>query len=791
MHSVRLSLRALVVSPGLTAAVVLTIGVAVAANAALFAVFDGLVFRPLPFRDADRLVHLEVPPSSPTFGGAEWKRLVDATETSALFTERDGAQRALLFDRTGEAALGWGLRPFRVTSSFFEMLGVRPMLGRAVVEADSEGPPFTVVLGHDIWRARFGADPSILNTTVSIPGTSPRDRWLVVGVMPPGFDFPQGANLWIPYYRFWAPMTDNYVRLADGVSVDQVRAQLPGLIVTPLREHVRPRGAAALAVLLAATALLLLVAWVQVAGLWLSRMADRTREIGVRLALGAGRSSLLRQFALESGLIVGAALALGWLAAPALVALIAGLLPPEMMVGQHVGPDGRTFLFTAGLAAIGLLVLSILPADIIRRASPLMLLRGEATGGIRLRSTRTRTALFVAQLAVTVAVLYLAGLAFRSFVNVSRVPIGFDPSGVVAVRMPGSGAPVGARIAPGEAQAALGDQRRLVRETMAALEALPQVARVSGSHHWPMQTTGPDSVLIGRSLFPESDPGAQPLEGLTAVAFPDYAAVLGLRVLEGAEATRDDLAAMTGPGTIQLALANRTLARHLEAHGPPVGQIVALNRALRYRIVGVIDDSRQERPSEPVKPTLFTYIPDVAVPAVLLARLRPEAAGADEALRGALARVWGDRAPRDIVHLADAVRHANADYRARTYLLGLIVMICLPLAVIGVAGALGYATRQRAREIAIEIAIGADPAAIRRRVVSQAVTAASVALGAGVAAGAAIGQVLSAFLFGVRALDAMTTGGAAVVILAVVWLSALRPARRAAAISPALALRDP
>jgi predicted permease len=771
-----------------TATLVLAIGLALATNTALFSIFDGLLFRPLPYRDADRLVHLELRSPIRFQLGREVERVRTALASSPLLSRQVRAVSAEIFERTSTPAFDWGLSSVKVDPGFFDLLGVAPVLGRTLTADDATSAPFTLVLGYDVWQMRFGGDRSIVGRHVQIPGTHPLDRWFIAGVMPKGFDFPSGANVWYPIYRFRPePDIASYGQLAPGATIDQLRGAVAPIVVTPLREHVRPAGATALAVLLAATALLLLVAWSQVAGLLLARHTARLREIGVRLALGATRTVLLRQFAFESALVVLVALLLAWLAAPPLVALILRLLPPEMTAGQHLAPDLRTFVFASVIAAIGIAVLAVLPIDLVRRTSPLDLFRGGGVAALRLRTSRARTLLFVGQLAMSAALVYLTGLAVRSFVNVNAAPLGFSPDRLLAIHMPASGEPAGPSRSRDESRAATNTRRQLTRETLAALAALPAVEHVAGSNRFPMER---DDQGVTQ-LPSESDPLRRSLAGRELVIYPGYPAVMGLRLVAGEQPSRAELdAQLFPPRGEQVALANETLARHLSAFGPPIGQIIAVTERRRYRIVGVIEDIRGYRPDLPVEPTLLFYVPGVVTPGTVLVRLRPDDSGAEASIKATLDRIWGDRAPREIIRIDDAIAGATLDYRARTLVLALIGLLCLPLTVIGVAGAVSFTTRQRTHDIAIELAIGAEPRDIVQRVVWRALAATAIALAIGLTGGAAVGRILSAFLYGVPAIDPLTGAATAGVVIAAAWCAAIVPARRAGRVSPADVLRQ-
>jgi predicted permease len=662
-----------------------------------------------------------------------------------------------------------------LSPSAFELLGVQPMLGRPFTEEDRSATPFAVLLGHDVWRTRFAGDATILDRLVTIPGTAQDERWRVVGVMPPGFSFPEGANFWVPDHRGWAPpLVMPYARLGPGVTLEALRAELPHFTITPLREHVRPRGAFSLALLLSGTTLMLLVAWVQVAALLFARATGRAAEIGVRLALGATRARLARQFGLEGAVLIFLALGLAAVIAPALTAWIVDVLPADTTLGQHVDLDVRAFVFAAGLSVVGLLVLTLLPVDLIRRCSPARLVRGAIVGDMVPRTTRVRTALFVGQLAIATAVLYLTGLAAQSLVNVADAPLGFATADLYAIRMPRGDSLFGT------GRVRFDRQRKAVAETIEALRRLPGVQRVAGTNSWPLQPDGLGDI----TLVPDADPARSPITGQRGSIQPGYPAVLGVPLLEGTEPTFAELSG-TGERNMWLTLANQSLARHLAPFGPVVGQVMSG----RYRIIGVMPDVVLDRPDRPVAPTLFLYLPPIASVNVVLLRLEPGLTPDQVGIPAVLQAIWHSPAPRPFP-VADAVQLAASDYRARTFLLGMVAILTVPLTMLGVAGALAYATKQRAREIAIELAIGADARDIRSRIVRHALRSATVAIAMGLALGIGIGQVTSSALFGVRAADPLAVVVSIGLVLIVAWAAAFIPAYRAGRFSPAMVLRE-
>ena len=781
---IRLALRALVRQPGLSSAVVVTVGLALAANTALFSVFDGLLFRPLPYPEADRLVHLELPPLGTRLSAEREGEISERLETTTSLELRANVRRRELFDQSGDAVTVWGLSVVEVSPAFFELFGARPLHGRVLTAEDASATPFTIVVSYEVWQRQFGGDPSVVGTFVDIPGTAVEDRWFLAGVLRPAFEFPAGADVWIPEYSFFSNSPiPSYGRLAAGTTPESLRSELPGLIVTPLRDYVVPGGAWATGLLLAGSAMLLLVAWVQIGGLVFARLASRSREIGVRLALGGRRFEVWRPFVYEAAALAFCGLCLAWIAAGPFTSAIVLLLPSELTAGQHLDPDLRALAFASMMSTIGLMVLTVLPLDVIRRSAPVDLLRMGASGPMA-RAARVRTALFVAQLSLAAALVYVTGLGFESWRRVSRVDYGFDASNLLGVAFPTgdrSLTPAATRDYPAEAEL----RRTRLVEAVSRLRQLDGVDEVIATSSWPVSRGG----LSPSTFLSNADATQRIMAGLRATVQPGFASLVGVRIVEGAEPSVE--AAASATNRLRPAVVNQTLADELRAFGPPVGQVLVVSTAsgAGYQVTGVIEDLKHGRPDAPVVPTVYVYLHSESTGRALI-RANRDAAALVPAIRGIVADVWGERWPSQILIFSDVIREASVDYRARTTLLGLIAALCLPLTMIGVAGALSFAMRQRTREIAIRFALGADPRAVKRRVVIQALAAAAVAIAAGVALGAGVGRVTSAFLYGVSPIDARVVAMSAAVMLAVAGLAAWLPARRAARISPAAALRE-
>jgi putative ABC transport system permease protein len=776
LFDLRLALRSLRGQPAVAVALVVIVGLAVAGNTALFSIFDGLLFRPLAYPDVDRLVSVELPSDTRRMmSREEFDKTNAALLSTPLFAERGEARQAVLLEDGAADVTAWGLRPAQISPPMLRMLGVAPAAGRLLADADRGVAPQRVMIGFDLWQSRFGGDRAVIGTVIDVPGVILRRRLELVGVLPRGFSLPTGANLWVAGGSL--PDLFNFARLSPGATVEQARAALPRIVITPLREHMRPDGAFAFGVLLAATGFLLLVAWVQVAALLFARASGRTSEIAARLALGATRARLVRQFAAEGLVIAAASLLVAWVVTPALTAAVVRLLPEAVTLGQSLAPDVRTFAFSVAISMAGVLLLSLVPIDLIRRTAPVGLLRGGGVGRVTSGAARTRLAMLTGQLAVTTVLIYMSGLALMSFTAIARVDLGFNPDRVIAVQLP----PTTVTGATNEERRAhLNRQVAQWGETLDALRDLPGVTAVAGGP-LPFRSSilsGSGGMAVTSELTKEKHLAAyMPLT-------VDYVRVMGLAIVDGRVPTADELQSATPQ-----ALVNTTMARALAPAGPVLGQQLTVN-SRTVTVAGVIADFKTARPDLPAAPAVLLLLTRPQG-GYVLARVDP-AASWDQALaatRATMDRIWPANPSREVMVVSDLAARAIADYRARAVLLGLIGALCLPLAFAGVAGALSYAIGQRTREIGIRLALGARSADIRRHVVAGAMIAVALGLATGIAGGVLVGRLMTAFLFGVQAIDPLTTAAVTLVLLVTVAVAMILPSRRAARIQPAEALR--
>lgn len=760
--------------------VALTIATAIAVNTAIFSLAFELVLREPPFPDPDRIVHLDVDfrelaLQSPAEFGRRVLAIEERVREAKLFAPAARAAIQPPYDPASEVVSDWGIRPALVSPEFTELFGVRPALGRAFSDEDTRTDPRAVLISHELWRVRFGGDPEVIGTTLELAGLAQARQWHVVGVLPEGFNFPSGTNLWIAVQRESGPRpyVPNYARLAQGVTIEKVIAALPHVRVTPLADHMRPRGGEALLYLLGASGLLLLIAWVHVGSFMFSQALLRVSEIGVRIALGASRGRLFGEFATETALVSSAGLALAWLVTPALVQLLVAILPAEVTLGRSVEPDWRTFAYASLLSIAGAAAISLAPAGLVRRAEAADLLRGSGPVA-HYGSTPFRTILLTGQVGLATALLYIAGLGLQSFARVTAVDVGFDPDRLFGVHNP---AP-----APGSPSF---DHAERIRQSVEALRRLPSVKSVTTANNWPMDRGATDWSRV--SVVGRQD--VLPIDVRNWWVGEGYAAVIGAPLLEGAEPSAEELARTPRPPGVGVGLATRSLAARLADSSPVLGTVVR-DRGIPVRIVGVIDDLKVGASDDAAEPALLTYYPDGVQGRVLLMRLS-NAPDAEAMVLGTLAQIWGPRAPRSLVRVETLIGESVSGYRAQAGILSMVAIVAIALTVVGIAGVVRVMMRARTREIAVRLALGGQPRNVRLFMIRSAAWSSAGGIALGLAVGLAGGRIMQSQLYGVPAASWPVIGCVSAFLLMCCWLAAYWPAAYATRVDPAVTLRQP
>lgn len=803
-HAARLLRRA----PGLTTVSAATIAVGVGATTVLFALVSAVILRPLPYPDAARLVRIVdvnaaagVDRAGVATGNLhDWRRR--ATAFSGL-AGHYAMGRTLEVDGTAEVVVA-----AQVTEDFFAVAGVPPSLGRTFTPDEVAASSFSnasmptgtdgvVVIGHGLWRTRFGGDPSAVGRTVLLE----RRPFRIVGVMPEGFALPDvGVQLWMPW-RITAdsPRDQHYVgataRLAPGVTLATAAHELTGIAASldvtypatnqgwsvrllPLHDEVVGTAGLALWLLLGAVGLLLVVACANIALLTTLRGVDRRPDAAVRLALGAEPARLVREFLMESLLVAGVGGALGAALAMAVVQALPSLTPDLPRVGEVV-LDARALGFATALTALAAFLAGWPQATARARLQPAAVLAGSArmTGDGR---HRLRDAAVVAQVALAVVLLVGAGLLVRSVRALGAADAGFDPTGVLV-------APVFL-----DSQAySNGDRTRTYYRTLfERLAALPGVTAVGGATTVPTSPLGP---AFERPVWPSdgSTATADRTPASVRIVTSGYATAIGLRVVAGR--TIDDHDTPTGPRVV---VVNETLARRLWPRETAVGRRLTVdystNGTYPYEVIGVVGDLRFGGPRS--APTPEIYLAHAQRPYLIL-NVVVKASGDPRRLVPAV---------REVLHAIDPQKpahglHALSDLVGATYARDRLVMVTLVgiagaatfLAVLSVYGVLAHRVRERRREIGIRIALGARAGPVAAWVAGTGLRLMGLGLAIGLAAARTLASVLDGVLFGVQSTDAVTTTAVSALVVAVGLVAAGLPSWRAARIDPLDVLRRP
>ncbi|RPH60720.1 MAG: FtsX-like permease family protein, partial [Acidobacteria bacterium] len=370
MLTLRLAWRSLARRPVSSLVVVLTAGFAVAVNSALFTVANGLLFRPLPYPNAGRIVHLEAPPYRFQSKPELVSQVMEASRTTPHLVGRCTSKNEYPFQPGSAALMDWGLKAAAVSPGCFDLFATKPVLGRRLAPGDERSKPRPLVLSELVWRTRFGGDAGVIDRVVDIPVTLDSQKWVIVGVMPASFGLASNSNCWYPYddRDFLPSLVPEFAALALGTDIAALRAELPGVEVTGLEEFVRPGGVVAMTFVVLLTVIFLLVAFVQIGSLLLASAMDRVPDLAVHAAVGANRGQVLALFAAESALLSAGAFILSVVLLPALLVLVVSWLPSAVTTGRSLEADRSTFLVSAVLVAFGFALWSTLPASAARRS---------------------------------------------------------------------------------------------------------------------------------------------------------------------------------------------------------------------------------------------------------------------------------------------------------------------------------------------------------------------------------------------------------------------------------------
>src|SRR5215208_6444143 len=796
LQDLRFGLRTLAKRPGFALVAVLTLALGIGANTAIFSLVNAVLLRPLPFRDAERLVVVYETTQSVPRDFISVPNLEDYRAGSRSF------EGFATFVPQSVNLTGAGAEPERVfgafvTSSFFPVVGVEPARGRAfAAEDDVQGGGQVALLAHELWQRRFGADPEIVGKSLTFNG----EPYTVIGVMSEGFRFPTyapevllPAQKW-PNYNPVRSSHNSWVvgRLRGGVTRAAAEGELRaiaqrleeaypdenrgrGVEVVGLHEQTVEDVRPALLILLGAVGLILAIACSNIANLLLARGAARQREVALRTALGASRLRLLRQFLTETMLLALAGGAVGLLVAQWGVDALLALNPGDLPAAQKVGIDARVLAFSLGLSVLTGFVFGIVPALQLSKTDVTSGLKeGGRGGGEGRERARLRGAFVVSQVALSLVLLVGAGLLLNSFYRLLRTSPGFNPQNLLTMeyRLPRN------RYVKGEQQWAFH------REVVERVSHLPGVEAAAVVRGLPFSGNGATLTYAVPGQAPPP-PGQEP-KSLENAIDPHYLSTVGLPLIRGRNFTPQD-----GPESPRVMLVNRTLAEKLWPGADPLGKQLELPDAkVTASIVGVVGDAKQFDIGESQRPQIYTaYAQNPHIFGTLVVRSRVEPLSLAESVKKT---VWSVDPEQPVWKVRTVERLIEMNVAGRRFVLTLMACfagLAVLLTALGLYGVVSYTVAQRTHEIGIRVALGAQGRDVLRLVLGQGMRLVVVGLALGVVGAFAATKLMAGLLYGVSATDPLTYAAVALLLAAVALLACLVPARRATKVDPMVALR--
>jgi putative ABC transport system permease protein len=793
LRDARYAVRQLARTPGFTLVAILTVGLGTGASSAIFSVVNGVLLRPLPYQDPDTLVRVhEVVPQYGRFSVApasflDWRqqntvfeRIAAFNSSSATFTDSSGPERI-----TGAL----------VSGDLFDLLGVAPALGRSFrAEEDAPGKDAVIVLSHGMWQRRFGGDPAVLGRSVTLSGTPVT----IVGVMPAGFYFPRDAEFWRPIALNPANASRGghflgvIARTKPGVSLEQAGAEMKTIaerlaqqypdssakesaVIVPLHENTVGSVRPALLTLLAAVGVVILIACANVANLLLVRASVREKEIAIRAALGAGRRRIVMQMLCESLVLAltGGALGLlmAYLAIRPIQTLSAGSIPRV----DDITIDGIVLGFTVLVALATGILFGLAPAWQASRAGLGEVLREGGRSSVSTGRRWIRSALLVAEVALSIILLVGAALLLRSFAKLTDVNPGFRADNVLAFRVS----------LPQTTYAEDHHRIAFFDKLLENLEGLPEVSAAGMVQTLPMRGGYVLSFAIqGR---PAPAPGQEPSAHHRAIS-PDYFQTLGIPLLRGRTFTSRD--AEKAP---MVAVVDEAFVRRHFPTEDPLGRGLDIGNGTDgfYEIVGVVGNVHHGGLDENPNPTMYVpFKQDVFSSMWIVARTEGDPAARAGAVRKTVRDLDNTLPAYSMSPLATIVNESVAQRRFSMLLLGLFALIALFLAAVGLYGVVSYTVSLRTQEIGVRMAIGAQRGDVLRMIVGGGMKLTLVGVAIGLAGALALAQLVATMLFDVTPFDPASYAATAIVLLAVAALACYIPARRAMRVDPIAALRQ-
>jgi putative ABC transport system permease protein len=794
-QDLRYGARMLWKQPGFTLIAVLTLALGIGATSTIFSFVNGILLRPLPYQDPARLVLLDET-SSKRGGsfGVSFPNFLDWRAQNQVFTS------IAAYGNGGYTLTGSGepeqLSGGQISYDTFEILGVAPILGRSFhAEEDQPDQDQVVILSYGLWQRRFGAKPEIIGQTISL-NNRPRT---VIGVMPPGFKFPELSDLWVPLALDTKRWTRNdhglasVARLKDGVTLTQAQADIDavarrieeqnpvtnegmGVKLEGLRSGLTSDYRTSLPLLLGVVGMVLLIACANVANLLLARATVRRKEIAVRAALGASRSVLFRQLLVES-LLLGAlggafGLALAWWG----LDLVLAAIPIDFPFWMKFNLDWRVIGFTSGVALLTGLIFGTAPALQASRVNLNEALKEGGRSGGSAGRHRLRSLLVVVEVALSLVLLIGAGLMMRSFLRLQQVNPGFNPEHLLTARV----SLPGARYDKPEKRQAF------FQQFLERASTLPGVQAVGGTSNMPLRG------WWGRSLtvegFPVLSVGQAPMIFHNVIT-PNYFRAMGIPLLAGRDFTKNDTR-----DTLKVTIIDERLAREYWPNESPLGKRIRFgppeDNEPWHTIVGVVGEVKQESLDLARRRSVYLPHGEISIGGLTLAvRATADPESLAATLRRELKAVDPELPLTQVLTMNEILSRSIWQPRLYAILFGVFATLALLLAAVGIYGVMSYAVTQRIHEIGVRLALGAQSGDLLRLVLGRGMKLVALGLAAGLVSAFGLTKLMQTLLFNINASDPLTFAVIALLLTLVALLACYIPARRATKVDPLVALR--
>jgi putative ABC transport system permease protein len=815
MNDLKFAFRQLLKNPGFTVVAVLTLALGIGATTAIFSVVNAVVFLRLPFSEADRLVLVAEANARGQGDGASPANFLDWKEQSHFLKDIsakvDWSGYELTGDPEPEQVIG-----VPVSAGMFRLLKVQPLLGRVFSpEEDQPGGPAVVLLSHHLWQRRFNGDPGVIGRSVAVNGTMRS----IVGVMPARFylnrdaaTLPESDQLWIPLAQELGAQgmsrrnTQNlrvWARLQPGISLAEAQAEMGiiqdrlaqqsqsaddrrGIKIIPLREwrvQKLSRVHGLLGILLGAVAFVMLIACANVANLQLARTFGRTREMAIRLALGAGRFRVVRQLLTESVLLAVIGASVGMLIASWGIGVLSALIPETIGIPRidQLVIDQRVFAFTSLTSILAGVMFGLAPAlqalrtnvqDSLKENS-----RGTTTG---LRGRRFGGVLVILQVALSLVLLVGAGLLVRSFLGLLRVDPGINTRNVLTLRIPAPDRPE--NVDPADLQ----KREAFVNELLQRLPALPGVNAVGVIDSLPL-TGGSRSY----DFAIEGQPPPGSARAVMHIVSDGYFQTMAIPIKRGHGFTNQDVR-----GGLPVALVNETAAARFWPGENPIGKRVKQTGPdgldLWFTVIGVVGDVRDSQLGSEPKPEVYgssLQLGTESLRTTVVLRTHSDPSLLVAAIRRDISAIDPKQPVAHIQTMEQVLGGAVAPQRFNMTMILLLACIALLLSSAGIYAVIAYAVAQRTHEIGIRIALGAQTRDVLSLIIGQGIGFVTLGVVIGVLGACALTRVMQSLLFGVNATDPLTLSTVSLLLVLVALLACWLPARHAAKVDPMEALR--